>query len=156
MTNKSSSDKNTVAINRRAYHNFEIHETYEAGLVLLGTEVKALRQGLASIGESYAVDENGELWLRNAHIAEYVPANRLNHEPTRPRKLLVKRRELNKLLGAIQREGMTIIPLRVYFNSRGRAKVAIGLARGRKLYDKRQKMKEKDWKMSRARILRNR
>ena len=156
MTAKDLVQVRGVVVNRRAWHKYQIQETVEAGLVLLGTEVKSLRAGHGSISEAYAAEQNGELWLRSAHIPEYSPAHRSNHEPTRPRKLLLRQREVHKLLGAVQREGMTLVPLKIYFNERGRAKISVGLARGKKLYDKRQDIKARDWERSRARLLKNR
>jgi SsrA-binding protein len=142
-----------VAQNRRARHDFLIQDTLEAGLVLRGTEVKMLRQGQASIAESYAAERDGELFLVNAHIPEYKSA-RFNHEPGRPRKLLVHRKELGKLLGAIRRDGVTIVPLGIYFNARGLAKCELGLAKGKKKADKREAEKTRDWQRDKARILR--
>ncbi|HZS82687.1 MAG TPA: SsrA-binding protein SmpB [Stellaceae bacterium] len=144
-----------VAQNRRARHDYLIQDTLEAGLVLRGTEVKMLRQGQASIAESYAAERAGELFLVNAHIPEYKSA-RINHEPGRPRKLLVHRKELGKLLGAIRREGMTIVPLGIYFNARGLAKCELGLAKGKRKADKRQAEKARDWQRDKARIMRER
>lgn len=146
----------TVAENRRARFDYLIEETFEAGLMLQGTEVKALRLGRANIAESYASPEQGELWLINSYIPEYAPAARFNHEPRRPRKLLVKRRELAKLFAAVQREGRTIVPLRLYFNPRGIAKLELALARGKKAHDKREASKDRDWKRQQARLLRDR
>ncbi len=143
-------------MNRRARHEYFIAETVEAGMVLEGTEVKSLRAGKASIAESYAAPEKGELWLINANIPEYLEANRFNHQPKRPRKLLVRKRELNKLMGSVQREGMTLVPLSVYFNERGRAKLELGLAKGKKLHDKRESEKTRDWNREKARLLRDR
>ena len=127
-----------VSDNRRARFNYEIGEVFEAGLALTGTEVKSLRSGKATIGESYADAKNGEIWLINANIPEYKQASRFNHLPKRPRKLLLHQRQINKLAGAVEREGMTIVPLKLYFNEKGRAKLEIALARGKKLWDKRQ------------------
>ena len=145
-----------AAQNRRARHDYLIEDTLEAGLVLQGSEVKVLRTGQASIAEAYADAQAGELFLVNANIPEYKAANRFGHEPRRPRKLLLHRKEMNKLLGAIRREGVTIVPLSIYFNERGRAKVELGLARGKRKVDKRQAEKQRDWQRSRARILRER
>jgi SsrA-binding protein len=145
----------TVAQNRRARFDYFIDDTIEAGIVLVGTEVKSLRSGRASINESYAGEQAGELFLVNAFIPEYQQAGRwLQHETKRPRKLLVKQRELNKLLGAIRREGVTIVPLSVYFNPRGIAKVKLGLARGKRMADKRETQKERDWQRDKARLMR--
>ena len=144
-----------VAVNRRARFDYEIGETFEAGLALTGTEVKSLRTGKATIAESYAhVDRKGEAWLVNANIPEYLAGNRFNHEPKRLRKLLLKQRELAKLAQGIEREGMTIVPLRLYFNARGRAKLQIALGRGKKLHDKREVEKKRDWNREKGRLLR--
>lgn len=151
----ASADK-VVADNRRARFDYEILDTVEAGIVLTGTEVKSLREGRASLAESHAGEMAGDIWLFNMHIPDYAPANRFNHEPRRPRKLLMHRREINRLIGAIQKEGMTIVPLRVYFNERGIAKVLIGLARGKKLHDKRETEKKRDWQRQKSRLMRER
>lgn len=143
-----------AADNRKARFNYEIMEDFEAGLVLTGTEVKSLRGGKATIAESYATVENGEIWLINSYIPEYLQANRFNHEPKRPRKLLLTKREMAKIEIAIAREGMTIVPLKVFFNEKGRAKIDIALARGKKLHDKREASKERDWKREQGRLLR--
>src|SRR5580658_7999580 len=143
-----------AAQNRRARHDYLIEDKLEAGLVLHGTEVKVLRQGGASIAEAYADEAGGELYLINANIPEYRASAHFNHQPRRPRKLLLHRKEMNRLLGAIQRDGMTVVPLSIYFNERGRAKVELGLARGKRKADKRQAEKQRDWQRSRARILR--
>lgn len=145
-----------AADNRKARFNYEILEPFEAGIVLSGTEVKSLRGGKATIGESYATIENGELYLINAYIPEYLQANRFNHEPKRPRKLLLHRRQVDRLAVAIEREGLTIIPLKVFFNEKGRAKIEIALARGKKLHDKRETEKARDWKREQGRLLRDR
>ena len=144
-----------VAQNRKARRNFVIESTLEAGLVLTGTEVKSLRQGKASITEAYGGDEDGELYLFNANIPAYEAANRFNHEPKRPRKLLVHRRELNRLIGLIRRDGYTLVPLRLYFNSRGVAKVELGLAHGKRKVDKRETEKKRDWERQKARLMRD-
>ncbi|WP_206419756.1 SsrA-binding protein SmpB [Minwuia thermotolerans] len=143
-----------VAENRKARHNYFIEDTMEAGLVLTGTEVKSLRAGRANIAESYASPEGGELWLINAHIPEYKQGNRNNHEPRRPRKLLMRSREIGRLIGARQKEGMTLVPLKLYFNDRGIAKLLLGVARGKKQHDKRQAQKDKDWQRQKQRLLR--
>jgi SsrA-binding protein len=145
-----------AADNRKARFNYEILDTLEAGIMLSGTEVKSLRGGKATIGESYAAIENGELYLINAYIPEYLQANRFNHEPKRPRKLLLHRRQVGRLAAAIEREGLTIVPLKVYFNEKGRAKIEIALARGKKLHDKRESEKARDWKREQGRLLRDR
>ncbi|HEV2301832.1 MAG TPA: SsrA-binding protein SmpB [Stellaceae bacterium] len=142
-----------VAQNRRARHDYLIEDTLEAGLALKGTEVKVLRQGQASIAEAYADEAAGELYLLNANIPEYAASAHFNHQPRRPRKLLLHRKQMNKLLGAIRREGMTLVPLSIYFNERGRAKLELGLARGKRKADKRQAERDRDWRRSRARIL---
>jgi len=143
-----------AADNRKARFNYEIGQTFEAGIVLTGTEVKSLRGGKATIGESYAGEMDGEIYLFNAHIPEYLEANRFNHETRRPRKLLLHKREVSKLLGAVQRDGMTVVPLKVYFNERGRAKVEVALARGKKLHDKRETERVRDWKREQGRLMR--
>lgn len=144
-----------VAQNRRARFDYHIDETLEAGLVLFGSEVKSLRRGQASIAEAHAGEQGGELFLFNAYIPEYAGANRFNHEPRRPRKLLVHRKEMNKLLGQVKREGVTLVPMAFYFNDRGIAKVQIGLARGKKMADKRHAIKEREWNRDKARLLRS-
>jgi len=144
-----------AAQNRRARFDYFIDETLEAGIMLVGTEVKSLRAGKASINESYAGEQHGELYLVNAYIPEYQLAGQYyQHETKRPRKLLVHKREMNRLMGAIKREGVTIVPLSIYFNDRGRAKVELGLARGKRKADKRQAERDRDWQRSRARIMR--
>ena len=148
--------KKTVAENRRARFDYFIEETFEAGIALSGTEVKSLRFGEGSIAESYAEVRDGECWLINANIPEFSHGNRFNHEPKRFRKLLLHAREIEKFVGAVERKGMTLIPLSVYFNSRGRAKVELALARGKQTHDKRQSIKERDWKRDKARLLRER
>src|SRR5688500_15981975 len=148
--------KKIVAENRRARFDYAIEETYEAGIALTGTEVKSLRFGEGSIAESYADVQEGEVWLINANIPEFSHGNRHNHEPKRPRKLLLNAREINKMFGAVARQGMTLVPLSVYFNARGRAKVELALAKGRKAHDKREYQAEKDWKRERGRLLRER
>jgi SsrA-binding protein len=145
-----------AAQNRRARRDYLIEDTLEAGLVLQGSEVKVLRTGQASIAEAYADAQAGELFLINANIPEYKAANRFGHQPRRPRKLLLHRKEMNKLLGAIRREGVTIVPLSIYFNERGRAKVELGLAHGKKKADRRQYEKDRDWQRDKARIMRAR
>jgi SsrA-binding protein len=145
-----------AAVNRRARFNYEIGQTFEAGIALTGTEVKALRAGQSNIADSYAGERGGELWLYNAYIPEYLQANRFNHETRRPRKLLLHKREINRLSGAVQREGKTIVPLKIYFNDRGRAKVELALATGKKLHDKRQTEKKRDWDREKSRLLRDR
>ena len=144
----------SVAENRRARYDYHIEDKFEAGIMLTGTEVKSLRFGEGSIAESYAEIRNGEAWLVNSNIPEFSHGNRFNHEPKRPRKLLLHEREIARLHGAVERKGMTLVPLSVYFNSRGRAKVELALARGKNTADKRQTIKERDWKRDQARIMR--
>jgi SsrA-binding protein len=151
---KNGGTRKVVAENRKARRNYEIGETFEAGIALVGTEVKSLRTGKANIAESYASDEDGELYLYNAYIPEYTEAGRFNHNPRRPRKLLLHRREIHKLIVAIQREGMTVVPLRLYFNDRGIAKLELALARGKKLHDKRETQRRRDWERQKARLMR--
>ena len=148
--------KKVVAENRRARFDYFVDERVEAGIALVGTEVKSLRHGEGSIAESYATVEGEEVWLINSHIPEYSHGNRQNHEPKRPRKLLLKGREISKLYGAVARQGLTLVPLSIYFNSRGRAKVELALARGKKVHDKRETVKERDWKREQQRLLRTR
>ena len=143
-----------AAQNRKARHDYLIEDTLEVGIMLAGTEVKALRQGSASIGEAYAGESAGELYLFNAYIPEYEAANRFNHQPRRPRKLLLHRREMNRLLGQIRREGVTVVPLAFYFNERGLLKVELGLARGKKKADRRAAEKARDWRREQARLMR--
>jgi len=142
-----------AAQNRKARHDYFIEETLEAGIVLMGTEVKSLRAGGASIAEAYAGPQGGEIFLFNAHIPEYKAAKHFGHEPKRPRKLLLKRREVGRLTGAVQRAGVTMVPLSLYFNERGIAKVQLGLAKGKRKVDKREADKERDWKREQARLL---
>jgi SsrA-binding protein len=144
-----------VAENRRARFDYEVLDTLEAGIVLTGTEVKSLRVGKAQIAESYVSPERGELWLINAHIPEYLKANRFNHEERRPRKLLVAKKELARLSQDVERKGNTIVPLKLYFNERGKAKLLIGLARGKNVADKRETSRERDWNREKARILKS-
>jgi len=155
--NKDNSDKTkTVAENRKARFSYEIVDTYEAGLALTGTEVKSLRQGQANIQESYASAEGGEIWLINSYLPEYSQGNRFNHEPRRRRKLLLKKKEMARLSQAVQREGMTMVPLKIYFNERGRAKLLLAVARGKKLHDKRETEKQRDWAREKGRLLKER
>jgi SsrA-binding protein len=143
-----------VAENRRARFDYFIEDKFEAGIALTGTEVKSLRQGEGSIAESYATFGGEEIWLINSHIPEYSHGNRMNHEPRRKRKLLLNKREIAKLHGAVTRQGLTLVPLSLYFNGRGRAKVELALARGKKAHDKRETVKERDWKREQQRLLR--
>lgn len=145
-----------AAENREARYQYFIEDTLEAGIMLQGTEVKALREGRATIAESYAAPERGTIVLINAYIPEYSSGNRENHEPRRPRPLLLHKREIDQLKIAVERKGMTIVPLKIYFTDKGRAKVELGLARGKKLHDKRQTDKDRDWKMEKARLLKDR
>lgn len=151
---KTGGNRKVVAENRKARRNYEIDETFEAGISLVGSEVKSLRSGKANIAEAYASDESGELYLYNAYIPEYAQAARLNHSPRRPRKLLLRRREIHKLIVAVQREGMTLVPLRLYFNDRGIAKLELALAKGKKLHDKRETERRRDWDRQKARLMR--
>ena len=144
-----------VAENRRARFDYYIDDTVEAGICLTGTEVKSLRFGEGSIAESYAEVKNGEVWLINSNVPEFSHGNRNNHVPKRPRKLLLKEREIARFTGAVERKGMTLVPLSVYFNSRGRAKVELALAKGKNVADKRATTKERDWKRDQARIMRD-
>jgi SsrA-binding protein len=153
---KPTTIKKIVAENRKARFNYEIVDTYEAGLVLTGTEVKSLRDGKANIAESYASDEGGEIWLINSYLPEYLQANRFNHETRRRRKLLLSKREMHRLQNAVNREGMTLVPLKIYFNDRGRAKLELALAKGKKLHDKRETAKERDWNRQKSRLLKDR
>jgi len=154
MAAKTDRKLRVIADNRKARFNYEIGEVFEAGIALTGSEVKSLRQGKASIGESYADARGGEIWLVNANIPEYLQAGRFNHLPKRPRRLLLHKRQINKLSGAVEREGMTLVPLKLYFNEKGRAKIELALARGKKLYDKRQTEKKRSWERERGRLLR--
>jgi SsrA-binding protein len=154
MAAKSAEKIRIVAQNRKARFNYQIGETLEAGIALTGTEVKSLREGKATIAESYADSRGGEIWLVNANIPEYVQAGRFNHAPKRARKLLLHRRQINKLIGAVEREGMTLVPLKLYFNDKGRAKIELALARGKKLHDKRETEKKRSWERERGRLLR--
>ncbi len=152
----SFSKVKTVAENRKARYEYAIEDVFEAGIALTGTEVKSLRFGEGTIAETYAEVKGGEVWLINANIPEFSHGNRFNHEPRRPRKLLLHSREIARLHGAVARQGMTLVPLSIYFNERGRAKVELALARGKKLHDKRATERDRDWKREQARILRDR
>ncbi len=156
MATPKKTPQRIVAENRKARHSYDILDTYEAGIALTGSEVKSLRQGKSNIAESYATEEGGEIYVINAYIPGYAQANRFNHEERRPRKLLLHKREIAKLIGAVHREGMTLVPLKLYFNDRGRAKMELALARGRKLHDKREAEKARDWNRQKARLLRDR
>ena len=155
MAAKNDDGRKIVAENRKARHDYFIKESWEAGLVLAGTEVKSLRQGQANIAESYASFEDGGLWLINSYIPEYQQAGRFfQHEPRRKRKLLMQKSELHKLAISVERKGLTLVPLELYFNARGRAKLKIGLAEGKKLHDKRETAKKRDWNREKARLMR--
>lgn len=145
-----------IAQNRKARYDYFIEDTLEVGLVLEGTEVKSLRAGRASLGDSYAEARDGEMFLLNANIARYPAANRQNHDPMRVRKLLLHRREIARLSGLVQRQGYTLIPLSLYFNDRGRAKIELGIARGRRQHDKREREKERSWQREKGRLMRAR
>ncbi len=153
---KKADGQKIVADNRRARFDYEVLETFEAGIELTGTEVKSLREGKANIAESYATIEHGELFLINSYIPEYTQGNRFNHAPRRKRKLLMHRREIDTLAAGVERKGLTIVPLRLYFNDRGRAKLALALAKGKKLHDKRETEKRRDWGREKARLMRER
>ena len=154
MAEKKERTFKVVADNRRARFNYEIGEVFEAGIALTGTEVKSLRQGRATIAESYADARGGEIWLVNANIPEYLQASRFNHAPKRARKLLLHKRQISKLASAVEREGMTLVPLKMYFNEKGRAKIEIALGRGKKLHDKRETERKRSWNRERGRLLR--
>jgi SsrA-binding protein len=153
--NKKKPGVQAAAVNRRARFNYEIGETFEAGIALRGSEVKSLRAGRSNIGDAFAGEKGGELWLYNAYIPEYLQANIFQHETRRARKLLLHKREISKLIGAVDRDGMTIVPLKIYFNDDGRAKVEIAVARGKKLYDKRETEKKRSWDREKGRLLRD-
>ncbi|MBX3595929.1 MAG: SsrA-binding protein SmpB [Rhizobiaceae bacterium] len=153
---KSDPNNKVAAENRKARFSYEILDTIEAGLVLTGTEVKSLRGGHANIQESYASLENGEMWLINSYLPEYLQGNRFNHQPRRHRKLLLSKREMARLAQAVERDGMTMVPLKIYFNDRGRAKLLLAVARGKKLHDKRETEKKRDWARERGRLLKER
>lgn len=150
---KRDLDGRVVAENRKARYNYHLEETLEAGIALVGTEVKSLREGRANIAESYAEVRGGEVWLVNAHIPEYTHGNIHNHEPRRPRKLLLKRREIKRLTGAVERRGYTLVPLKLYFNDRGIAKLLLALAKGKRAVDKREDIKKRDWQRQKARLM---
>ena len=156
MAPKPHSNFKIAADNRKARFNFEIGEVFEAGIALTGTEVKSLRTGKATIGESYAHAKNGEIFLVNADIPEYLQANQFNHERRRPRKLLLRMREIVKLEEAVEREGMTIVPLKIFFNDKGRAKIEIAIGKGKKLHDKRETEKLRDWGREKSRLMKER
>ncbi|ESY66070.1 SsrA-binding protein SmpB [Mesorhizobium sp. M0051] len=153
---KADPNNKTVSENRKARFSYEVLDTIEAGLVLTGTEVKSLRQGQANIQDSYASVEGGEIWLINSYLPEYLQANRFNHEPRRRRKLLLNKREMAKLAQSVDREGMTLVPLKIYFNDQGRAKLLLAVGRGKKLHDKRESEKQRDWSREKGRLLKER
>jgi SsrA-binding protein len=157
MAKKKASDDEgrIVADNRKARFNYAISDSLEAGIALTGTEVKALRTGKATIAEAYAQAKDGEILLVNCYIPEYLAGNRFNHEPRRVRRLLLHAREIAKLSQGVQREGMTLIPLKLYFNAKGRAKIQLGIAKGKKLHDKRETSKQRDWQRDKARLMRD-
>jgi SsrA-binding protein len=156
-TKKKGISKAKIAVqNRKARHDYTVEEVFEAGIVLVGTEVKSLRQGRGSIAEAYAGDQHGELYLLNAHIPEYGSASHFSHDPRRTRKLLMHKREIFRLLAAIHRKGMTLVPLSIFFNRRGLAKVELALALGKQKADKRAAIKDRDWKRQKARLMRDR
>jgi len=154
MAEKPKRAIKVVADNRKARFNYEIGEVFEAGLALTGSEVKSLRGGKATIAESYADARHNEIWLINSNIPEYLQAARFNHAPKRPRKLLLHRRQINRLMGAVEREGMTLVPLKLFFNEKGRAKIEIALGRGKKLHDKRETERKRSWQREKGRLLR--
>ena len=156
MAEKKERPIKVVAENRQARFHYAIEDSIEAGISLTGTEVKSIRNGKSTIAESYADPKNGEIWLINATIPEYLQANRFNHEPKRPRRLLMHRKQIDKWMHAVNREGMTLVPLRMYFNERGVVKLQIGLAKGKKLHDKRESEKQRDWNREKGRLLRAR
>lgn len=153
---KGDDGKKIIADNRKARYNYAIGDVFEAGLMLVGTEVKALRSGQASLADAFAQVKDGELYLHNCYISEYAQANRFNHETRRKRKLLLHRREIDKLRAAVDRKGMTMIPLKIYFNEQGRVKVEIGLGSGKRMADKRQTEKDRSWARDKARVMRDR
>jgi len=154
LAKEKDTGRRVVARNRRATHDYFVDERFEAGLVLQGTEVKALRDGRGNINEAYAGERGGELFLINAYIPEYHAASHFSHDTRRSRKLLLHKRELDKLIGAVRKQGQTLIPLSLYFNPRGLAKIELGLARGKKSYDKRAAIKERDWQRDKQRLMR--
>lgn len=156
MAPKRENKGKTIAENRKARFSYAVEDTLEAGLVLTGTEVKSMREGKANIQESYASVEDGEIWLINSYVPEYSGGNRFNHEPKRRRKLLLNKREMARLAQAVEREGMTMVPLRMYFNEQGRAKLLLATAKGKKLHDKRETQKKRDWGREKARLLKER
>lgn len=155
MAKAKGNKSNIVAENRKARFHYEIVDSLEAGMVLTGTEVKSLREGRATIAESYATEEDGEIWLINSFVPEYLQANRFNHAPKRRRKLLVHKKQLNRLAGAVQRDGMTLVPLKIYFNESGMAKLELAVAKGKNAPDKRETIKERDWNRQKQRVMKD-
>ena len=156
MAEKKERPIKVIAENRKARFHYAIEDSLEAGIELTGTEVKSIRNGKSTIAESYADPKDGEIWLINCNIPEYLQANRFNHEPKRPRRLLLHRKQINKLMGAVERQGMTLVPLKMYFNERGRVKLQLALAKGKQLHDKRASEKDRDWGREKGRLLRQR
>jgi SsrA-binding protein len=156
MAEKKDRPIKVIAENRKARFHYAIEDTLEAGIELTGTEVKSIRNGKSTIAESYADPKDGEIWLINCNIPEYLQANRFNHEPKRPRRLLMHRKQINKLMGAVERQGMTLVPLKMYFNERGRVKLQLALAKGKQLHDKRASEKDRDWGREKGRLMRSR
>lgn len=152
---KEAKDRPPVAQNRKARHDYSISEEVEAGMILTGTEVKSLRENGANINDAYAGEKDGGIWLFNAHISEFKGGNRLNHEPRRPRPLLLRKKQIDKLLGRIKTKGVTLVPLLIYFNARGFAKVLLGLATGKREFEKRDTIKEREWQRDQRRIMKN-
>jgi SsrA-binding protein len=155
MPETEDKDRQFIARNKRARHDYHILETWEAGIALTGTEVKALREGKANLTDSFGVVKGGEVWILNLHISPYEQGNRYNHEPTRTRKLLLHRQEIRKLIGSVERQGLTLVPLDLYFK-RGKAKVTLALAKGKKLHDKREDARRRDDEREMARAVRAR
>ena len=153
MSNKDTPEKTVIAQNRKARHEYAIEEVYEAGIMLKGSEVKSLRTGKVNISDAYADEKNGEIWLNGAYISEYKGANQFNHFPTRPRKLLMRKSEIQKMFGKLKVKGYTLVPMCLYFNKKNIAKIELGLGKGKKLYDKRQDQKDKDWQRNKERIM---
>lgn len=154
MASKQHEDKKVIAVNRKARRDYTVENTMEAGIILFGTEVKSLRAGRANIGDGYAAQRGAEIYLQNVHISEYFAGNSQNHEPTRPRKLLMRKREISKLIGNLKRGGITLVPLSLYFNERGIAKVELAIAKGKRQYDKRQSEKARSWQRQKERLIR--
>lgn len=153
---KAAAGRNVVAQNRKARHDYAIENTVEAGLMLMGSEVKSLRLGRCTLGEAYAGEQSGGFFLLNVNIPEYAPANRYNHPPKRPRKLLLRKREMVKLMAQVKRDGYTIVPLSIYFNDRGFAKCELGIGKGKKAHDKRHAIKDREWKRDKSRLMSHR